>query len=732
MRYFILITKLTLAFVFASQAWADDEPSSFQLKGAWWQGAAAVTRNTTLVATFDSNVSSRADFALGSPEAGGFGMDASASGKYGMATRVGEDGAHLHYLGGSNINPNRGTIRMLVRGNVWNDLMPRWFFETRGRNFIGIRREKDSISLVMRTGPFGKDVISTLDLPVEDVTTDQWHSIIASWDRATGQAWVALDGRGVTGKVAFPQFPAEAQVFYIGGGHNAKYGEGLMLEGLELDELAVYNVPVSVLEAAPTKLAEADTMLLMRSNRGARLSYDRISDLQRWGGWMSRYTWPTQIGSFAQGRRNIGPETAISNDKGRATPHIAAKMLYASEVLDDARYFDVARRSAEFLLAAQDKRGFWVSQYIMTVNGIEPQETGEQVKLQDEVQAHPIFFLAYIYRLTGEKEYLDALKRGGEFLLNAQNPNGSWSHHYNATRGMGETRNKHPQGGELNDRTMNDGINVMLLMYHITKDRKYVEAIRRAGQWLIDAQLTGKVVGWADQYDKDNQPVWARNFEPPAWSLRASSLASRALVEVYRLSGDKRYLQPVEAYASYMKSRFDESKTYRYYDVKSGRPIAAWMNKVYFLDDKDELARYQRFPAGSQYTELRSPDIAPDRLLQDAEAPSPKKLSPVLTRDTAAKLLPNLRKDAINALDTQDASGMWLEAKVANFQGSLGQGFRVLSSQATSMLRFVEAARISLGEIPPVYRGDGVLLRMAYPDGDWYDIDWDERENFGG
>lgn len=725
-KFFMLLIVIPVSL--SLPTWAEDKSTYFQLKGAWWQSKATVSRNTTLVATFDDKLSNNADFAMDRPEAGGFGMDTGVQGKYDLATKVGEDGAHTHYIGGSNINPNRGTIRFLARGKVWRDPKPRWLFEARSRHFIGIRRAKGELSLVMRTGQYGEKVISKLELPMQEVTTDQWHSIIASWDRSTGRAWLVFDGRGVTAEVAFPQMPWEAQVFYIGGGHNAKYGEGLMPMGLELDELAVYNVPISVLEATPMELAADDTILLMQADRGARLSYNRIYDLQRWGGWMNRYTWPTQIGSFAQGRRNIGTEADISNDKGSGTPNIAATLLYASEVLGDARYFEAARRAADLLLAAQDERGFWVPQYSMSLRGIKPLQTIEAVKLQDKVQSHPIFFLACIYRLTGEMKYLDALKRAGKFVLSAQNPNGSWSHHYNVTTGIGETRNRHPHGGELNDGAMNEGINVMVLMYHITKHRKYVQAVKRAGQWLIDAQLTGNVVGWAEQYDQYNRPVWARNFEPPAWSRKASDSASRALVEVYRLSGDDRYLKPVKAYTAYMNTYFPEGETYAYYDTESRRPIAAWMNKIYFLDNELQLALYHTFPAGNGYARMVSFNEAPDKLLLDAKLPVPQRRSPVVTRIKAARQLPKLREETINALKTQHVSGMWIEANVANFQASLGQGFGLINEQATLLLRFVEAARIARGELPPAYRGEGKLLHMAYPKDDWYDIDWDRRE----
>jgi hypothetical protein len=43
------------------------------------------------------------------------------------------------------------------------------------------------------------------------------------------------------------------------------------------------------------------------------------------------------------------------------------------------------------------------------------------------------------------------------------------------------------------------------------------------------------------------------------------------------------------------------------------------------------------------------------------------------------------------------------------------------------MLRYVERARIAKGEIEPVFRGDGVLELSAYPDDDWYAVDWDQH-----
>ncbi|MFC1718914.1 hypothetical protein ACFL6S_35005, partial [Candidatus Poribacteria bacterium] len=36
-----------------------------------------------------------------------------------------------------------------------------------------------------------------------------------------------------------------------------------------------------------------------------------------------------------------------------------------------------------------------------------------------------------------------------------------------------------------------------------------------------------------------------------------------------------------------------------------------------------------------------------------------------------------------------------------------------------AILRYIEHARIAMGELAPVYRGDGDMIRAAYPAADW-------------
>ena len=723
-RYVLLCVVLSLSLAAPASA-GTGKP--IRLKGNWYRGPARASRDTIFVASYDNAKSNDADHARGMTSAGGFGMDPTVPGRFGLATRVTETGAHLHYRGGGNFNPDRGTIRLFVRGSLWRDKTPRWLFEARGKSFIGLRRTPTALSLVIRTGRSAKTPVSELDLPIRDVSTDKWHSVVASWDRRTGTGLVALDGRGVRGKIKFPKEESAVFVFYVGGGWSAKSGGGMNLKGQDFDEVAIYRVPVSVLEAPRPKLPAAHEALLPKCEAAARKYLDGLCRLQRWGGWQVLYTSPTLLGSYAQGRAFVDFDTAVSNDKSHVTPRLACLLLYGYQSLGDYHYFEAALRTGEFILAAQDKRGFWSPNYRMTVHGIQPSHPDTMIKLQDSNISHPIFFLSAMYRFTGDKRYLDALKRAGEFYLRAQNPNGSWSHHWNARKKIGETSRRKPQGGELNDLAMNDAIDVMILMYHITGDRKYVEAIRRAGEWLIASQLKGKVCGWADQYDKDNNPAWARNFEPPALSMAGSSHACRALVTLYRLSGDKRYLAPIGRHREWVRRTAGKVGIYHSYDAKTGKPIAAWRYKIYDLTDPKALAWLRTQPTGAGYLRRRPLPARFDQYFERAKAPDRRSEAVVLTPKKARASLDGLTKWAKHGMATQHACGFWVRPKVANFPASIGRGFSAFSFRARPMLEYIEAARVAKGELPPAYRGRGYMLRMAWPRGDWYDVGWEKK-----
>ena len=692
------------------------------LQGDWWRAAAVTTRHATLVCSFDSADHDDADFARVFRGSGGFGMKSIAAGLHGAAVEIGELGGHLNFRGGSNVQLAHGTVRFAVKGTVWAENEPRWLFCARGHDCIGIRIEPGTLSLVVSQRIRSDQTIGRLDLPVKEIDPSTWHTVIASWDRAAGMAWIALDGRGVSGKMAFSNDPRPAFVVFLGGWATHREGS-LNKPGSAFDDFVLYDVPLPVLERAATPLPEEDAAYLPTVEQGARKTLNYMADLQRWGGWQTLYTWPTLLGSAAQGRTFMDFDDYIDNDKGNGSCPLAAKFLWAYEILGDSRFLDVGLRTGEFVLAAQAPEGYWVHGYRMTVHGIKPVASSRSIKLQDQDQAHPILLLTYLHRLTQQERYLAAAKQGGEFYLRAQNPNGSWPHHYDLVDSQGKTARGQPGGGELNDRAANDAADMMALMYHLTGEAKYIRALKRLGNWLLEAQ--GKTVPlWSDQYDAENNPVWARQFEPPAYGTTATTLACQALREIYRFSGDKRYLEGIRRCDKWIKANLPDGRMSCFVDPGSGRPIAGWERKIYFLDEPASMKYLDTVPIGSGYRKKRNVGGVVARMLRQAEGALPARS--VLAPDAAMGSLGGKRKSARAAMDSRNEAGVWTVPVVAAFIGSIGEGFGANIPRASAMIAYVEAARIAMGELTPRHPGSHNMLLLAYPFSDWYDVKWQE------
>ena len=105
-------------------------------------------------------------------------------------------------------------------------------------------------------------------------------------------------------------------------------------------------------------------------------------------------------------------------------------------------------------------------------------------------------------------------------------------------------------------------------------DPAFLAAIRRAGDFLVAAQLPEPQPGWAQQYDGRMQPAWARAFEPPAVATRETTGAIRALLAVGEATGDRRYLEPIPPALAWLeRSRIGPERWPRFLELGTNRPI---------------------------------------------------------------------------------------------------------------------------------------------------------------
>jgi PelA/Pel-15E family pectate lyase len=195
-------------------------------------------------------------------------------------------------------------------------------------------------------------------------------------------------------------------------------------------------------------------------------------------------------------------------------------------------------------------------------------------------------------------------------LLEAQYPNGAWPGRYDWKVPDALTaaawRARYPASWSrtfvpyeerevyhLNDHLMRNVIRVLLLADRVYGRPEHDAALRRAGEFLLAAQMPDPQPGWAQQYDRDLEPIWGRRFEPPALAAWETGSTIEALIELHLATGDQRYLEAAGRAAHWLERvRLADGRWARFYELETDRPL--YMTKDYALtyDAADVPAHY--------------------------------------------------------------------------------------------------------------------------------------------
>ncbi len=162
----------------------------------------------------------------------------------------------------------------------------------------------------------------------------------------------------------------------------------------------------------------------------------------------------------------------------------------------------------------------------------------------------------------------DAAIASLEFILSSQFENGAWPRDYPLRgRGYGDFY-------MYNDGVHFDNLDVLMIGYRNYGDQRYFDAVVRGGEFIIESQLPEPHPIWAQQYDFDMQPAWARRMEPAAACAGESAGVLRILPELAIFTGDTRFLDPIPAaVAWYERSKLEDGTWARYYELKTNRPL---------------------------------------------------------------------------------------------------------------------------------------------------------------
>ena len=297
-----------------------------------------------------------------------------------------------------------------------------------------------------------------------------------------------------------------------------------------------------------------------------------------------------------------------------ATPIVAFAYLDAYEATGERVYLEFARAAAEALVRGQLCSGGWdyliefapekrqLYQYRADNNCAEGARG--VTNLDDNVTQAAVRVLMRVDRALNfpDARIHEAVLFALDRLIAAQYPIGAWPQRFRRPRDFSRypvKRASYPEAWSrkwpgpdyqghytFNDNTILDAIDALLEAARIYNDSRYRAAAEKGGQFILLAQMPEPQPAWAQQYDAEMHPAWARVFEPPSVTGGESQGILRALMALYRETGDRKYLEPIPRALEYLKRsavprgdaevfrRIPEGAVLaRFYELKTNRPL---------------------------------------------------------------------------------------------------------------------------------------------------------------
>jgi PelA/Pel-15E family pectate lyase len=298
------------------------------------------------------------------------------------------------------------------------------------------------------------------------------------------------------------------------------------------------------------------------------------------------------------------------------TPTVGIAFLAAYEATGDLRYLTAARNAGDALIYGQLRSGGWTNSIDFEASSrntamyrIGKGRGKNYSTLDDGITQEAIRFLLKLDRVEKGKNgpIGEAVKIALEALLKAQFPNGGFPQVW--TGPVTPRPVMAAQYPELqleirvkeywNHYTLNDGlagtVAELLIEAHeaYPSEPRYREALRGLGDFLLLAQMPKPQPAWAQQYDEQMRPAWARKFEPPAIAGHESQDAIATLLRIHEVTGDAKYLAPIEPAIHYLRtSLLHDGQLARFYELRTNKPL--YMDRQYQLthDDHDVPSHY--------------------------------------------------------------------------------------------------------------------------------------------
>lgn len=418
------------------------------------------------------------------------------------------------------------------------------------------------------------------------------------------------------------------------------------------------------------------------------------------------WKWPKDL-SIALGEDHSSSTLIMIQPPG--TPAMGLAFLRAYQVTGDKLFLQGAKEAAQSLMWCQFASGGWDSDFDFDPckargfhyrRDIEAGDTERGSRhasstLDDQKTQSALLFLlelAHDPACADDKSLKQALKFGLDGLLAAQAPNGGWPQHYSgpadATAPVKPAvlpkkwPRKWPDVDYTGYYTLNDGnmlyvIRLLFRAHELEKDERFLSAATKAGDFLLLACLPNPQPAWAQQYNRQMEPVWARKFEPPAVSSLESAGAIRALLDLWMATGDEKYLKPVKpALAWLQKSKLSDGRWARFYELQTNVPLYCRRDTYELTHDDKNLPTHYGFKSEddfNKYLEKLTVDLVTPReeFLRKKESPDTAKGWTSHAKGQAGKVT--------SALKTLDSKGRWIKDDLID-AGEFVKNFKAMSN----------------------------------------------------
>ncbi|MBN2293370.1 MAG: polysaccharide lyase [Pirellulales bacterium] len=397
------------------------------------------------------------------------------------------------------------------------------------------------------------------------------------------------------------------------------------------------------------------------------------------------------------------------------TPSVGLALLEVYQNTGDKYYLDAARQAGYCLVRGQLESGGWG--YIIRFKPSHRKRTAYRVDsgtnnqnklsntstLDDNTTQEALRLLMRLDKTLDfkDKQIHEAAMYALQQLLDIQYPNGAWPQRFTAPPQADKFPVKKASYPEkwswefphksyssyytFNDNAMSDTVEIMLEASRIYGDKKFREAALRCGEFILLAQMPKPQPAWAQQYDADMHPAWARKFEPPSITGGESQGVMRTLLQLYRETGDDRFLDAVGPALKYLESSVLPSGSLaRFYELKTNRPL--YFTKKYKLTyehNENDIPTHYGFVTSNRLPQIRREY---ERLLKTKTAGKAMPKKPSQKTSPPSKSMIALVKAVIAA---QDEQGRWAEKGGLTRFGSKDPTQRVIKCST-----FIRNARI--------------------------------------